>query len=144
MNFDLLQQINEAKKEKSDGFHGNIENATKSNTDYRRVVFTAEHLQLVYMSLESGVEIGEEVHNIDQFIRCDGGEGKSIINGHSRRFADGDAVIVPAGSKHNIVNTGKNPLKIYTIYSSPQHLRDTVQKTKNDENEDQFDGKTDL
>lgn len=144
MDLDLLKLINESTKEKSDGFHGNIEKDTISNKDYRRIIFTSGHLQLVYMSLEPGVEIGEEVHDVDQFIRSDAGDGVSIINGNERKFGNGDAVIVPAGSKHNIINTGKKPLKIYTIYSSPQHLRDTVQKTKEDEKEDKFNGKTDL
>jgi len=131
-------------KPKSDGFHDNIEKATLKNKDYRRVVFTSRHMQLVYMNIESGVEIGEEVHKVDQFIRVDGGMGESIINGKKRKFGNGDAIVVPAGAKHNVVNTGKEPLSLYTVYTPPQHKRDTVQKTKADEVEDHFDGKTDI
>ena len=140
----LIEEDEQEKEKLSNGFHDNIEEATISNTDYRRVVFTAKNCQLVYMSLEPGDEIGEEVHDVDQFIRADAGSGESIVNGESREFADGNAIIVPAGSKHNIVNTGSEPLKIYTIYSPPQHHKDTVQKTKADDSEDHFDGSTDV
>jgi len=126
------------------GFHINIEDETVKNKDYRRVLYTAEHCQLVLMSIEPGDEIGEEVHKVDQFIRSDGGSGVSIINGYEQKFANGDAVIVPAGAKHNIINTGKERLQIYTVYSPPQHLKDTLQKTKADEKEDHFDGKTNI
>ena len=125
-------------------FHGNIEKQSTDNEDYRRVVFTAKHCQLVLMSIKPGDEIGEEVHKVDQFIRSDGGSGISIINGNEREFKNGDAVIVPAGVKHNIINTGKEDMKIYTVYSPPQHNKNTVQKTKADDKEDHFDGKTDL
>ena len=146
LGFDSKEKyvFDEATKEKSNGFHDNIEKASIKNTDYRRVVFTSKHLQLVYMSIEPGDEIGEEVHAVDQFIRSDGGEGKSIINGEERSFGNGDAIIVPSGSKHNVINTGKKPLKLYTVYTPPQHLKDTVQKTKADEVEDKFDGNTDV
>ena len=129
---------------KSDGFHDNIEKSTIKNTDYRRVVFTSEHMQLVYMSIEPGDEIGEEIHKVDQFIRVDKGQGKSIINGKERKFGDGNAIVVPAGSKHNVINTGNEALKLYTVYSPPQHKRNTIQKTKADDAEDHFDGKTDV
>jgi mannose-6-phosphate isomerase-like protein (cupin superfamily) len=139
-----LYNITEATTSRPDGFHTNIENATVKNTDYRRVLFTAEHCQLVLMSIEPGDEIGEEIHKVDQFIRVDAGNGTCVINGKEKPFRDGDAVVVPAGAKHNVINTGEEPLKLYTVYSPPQHKRTTVQKTKADDKEDRFDGKTDV
>lgn len=139
-----ISDITEATTSRPDGFHTNIEKATVNNTDYRRVLFTAEHCQLVIMSIEPGDEIGEEVHEVDQFVRVDGGNGTTIINGKERPLKDGDAIIVPAGAKHNVINTGDEPLKLYTVYSPPQHKRDTVQKTKADDKEDHFDGKMDI
>jgi len=132
-------------KAASDGWQDNIETATKGNEDYRRVEFTSEYLQLVYMNLEPGDEIGEEVHDDgDQFIRVDSGNGKSVVNGKEKDFGDGDAVIIPAGTKHNIINTGDTPLKLYTVYGPPRHLKDTVQANKSDDAEDHFDGETDV
>ena len=127
-------------------FTTNIEQAVVDNTDYRRVVNTFNHAQLVYMSLEPGVEIGNEIHGIDQFIRIERGNARAIVNNgeHEYDLTDGSIVMVPAGTWHNIINTGDVPVKLYTIYSGPQHLRDTVQPTKADEEEDHFDGVTDL
>lgn len=129
---------------KLSGFHTNIEKETVNNKNYRKVIFTSNHIQLVLMSIQPGDEIGEEVHKVDQFIRCDDGTGKFILNGIEKSYSNGDAVIVPSGTKHNIINTGNKPLQIYTIYSSPQHLKNTLQKTKADEVKNHFDGKTDL
>lgn len=131
-------------KGRPDPFQINIEQESIHNKDYRRVIFTAEHCQLVLMSIDVGDEIGEEVHKVDQFIRADAGRGESIINGKKRSFGNGDAVVVPAGALHNIINTGDEPLKLYTVYSPPQHLHNTLQKTKADEKEDHFDGVTDV
>jgi mannose-6-phosphate isomerase-like protein (cupin superfamily) len=125
-------------------FIGNIEEQTQQNTDYRRVVYTSHYTQLVLMSLKPGVEIGNEVHGLDQFIRVESGKAKVILNnGESEHeMTDDWAVIIPAGTYHNIINTGDTELKLYTLYSPPEHLKDTVQPTKADEVEDHFDGKT--
>ena len=124
----------------------NIDQDAIANTDYRRVINTFNHAQLVYMSLDPGVEIGNEIHGIDQFIRIEQGTAKAIVNNGEQEYdlTDGSIVMVPAGTWHNIVNTGDTPVKLYTIYSGPQHLRDTVQPTKADEVEDHYNGITDL
>ena len=124
------------------GYIAHIEEATKENTDYRRVLYTAKHSQLVLMSLKSGEEIGEEVHHLDQFLRFESGQGKAIIDGVEHKVKDGDAVVVPKGARHNIVNTGSGDLKLYTLYSPPNHKDGTVQATKADEYEEEFDGVT--
>jgi len=125
------------------GFVIDLEKETVENTDYRRVLYTAEHSQLVVMSLEPGVEIGEEVHELDQFIRIDKGNGKAVLNGDQEyELSDGWAAVVPAGVKHNIINTGEEPLKLYTVYSPPEHKDGVVQPTKADEKEEHFDGVT--
>ena len=125
-------------------FIGNIEEQTQQNTDYRRIVYTSHYTQLVLMSLKPGVEIGNEIHGLDQFIRVESGKAKVILNnGESEHeMTDDWAVIIPAGTFHNIINTGDTELKLYTLYSPPEHLKDTVQTTKADEVEDHFDGKT--
>lgn len=127
-------------------FTTNIEQEVVDNNDYRRVVNTFHRSQLVYMSLEPGVEIGNEIHGIDQFIRIERGNARAIVNNgeHEYDLTDGSIVVIPAGTWHNIINTGDVPVKLYTIYSGPQHLRDTVQPTKADEEEDHFNGITDL
>ena len=124
-------------------FIGNIEEQTQQNTDYRRVVYTSHYTQLVLMSLRPGVEIGNEIHGLDQFIRVESGKAKVILNnGESEHeMTDNWAVIIPAGTFHNIINTGDTELKLYTLYSPPDHLKDTLQQTKADEVEDHFDGK---
>jgi mannose-6-phosphate isomerase-like protein (cupin superfamily) len=112
---------------------GAIENLTSENTYFRKVLFTAQHAQLVLMCLLPGEEIGDEVHaNVDQFFRIEQGEAKFIFNEKDERpVRDGDAVIVPAGTYHNVVNTSKTAmLKLYTIYSPPNHPDGTVHKTK--------------
>jgi mannose-6-phosphate isomerase-like protein (cupin superfamily) len=121
----------------------NLEQATVDNNDYRRVAFTSNYSQLVFMSLEPGEEIGNEVHGLDQFIRLEQGEAKAIVNnGEAEHHLAADwAIIVPAGTYHNIVNTGDTTVKLYTLYSPPAHLMDTVQPTKADEVDDQFDGR---
>ena len=125
-------------------FIGNIEEQTQHNNDYRRVIYTSHYTQLVLMSLKPGVEIGNEIHGLDQFIRVESGKAKVILNnGESEHeMTDDWAVIIPAGTFHNIINTGDTELKLYTLYSPPEHLKDTVQPTKADEVEDHFDGKT--
>ena len=124
-------------------FIGNIEEQIQQNTDYRRVVYTSHYTQLVLMSLKPGVEIGNEIHGLDQFIRVESGKAKVVLNnGESEHeMTDNWAVIVPAGTFHNIINTGDTELNLYTLYSPPNHLKDTLQPTKADEVEDHFNGK---
>ena len=112
---------------------GPIEKETRANTYFRRVLFTGRHSQLVVMCLAPGEDIGDEVHpNVDQFFRIEQGDAKFVFNEKQERPArDGDAVIVPAGTYHNVINTSKTvPLKLYTIYSPPNHPDGTVHKTK--------------
>jgi mannose-6-phosphate isomerase-like protein (cupin superfamily) len=128
------------------GFKSNIEKDTLNNSDFRRVLYTGKNSQLVLMNLRPGEEIGEEVHKtIDQFLRFEKGEGLVSIDGIKHRVADGDAVIVPAGARHNVINNSKTTeLKLYTIYSPPEHQDDTVRKTKAEAlaKPEEFDGKT--
>ena len=126
------------------GFKSNIEDDTINNSNFRKVLYTGENLQLVLMSLKGEEEIGEEVHkDNDQFFRFESGNGKVIINDTEYKVSDGDAVIIPAGSKHNIINTGKNELKMYTIYTPPHHKDKIVKKTKleAENSKEEFDGK---
>ena len=128
------------------GFKSNIEKDTLSNSDFRRVLYTGKNSQLVLMNLRPGEEIGEEVHKtIDQFFRFEKGEGIVSIDGVKRNVTDGDAVVIPAGARHNVINTSKTTeLKLYTIYSPPEHQDSTVRKTKADAlaKPEEFDGKT--
>jgi len=128
------------------GFKSNIEKDTLSNSNFRRVLYTGKNSQLVLMSLRPGEEIGEEVHEtVDQFFRFEKGEGIMSIDGVKQKVADGDAVIVPAGARHNVINTSKTTeLKLYTIYSPPEHQDGTVRKTKAEAlaKPEEFDGKT--
>jgi len=123
-----------------------IEKETNRNTDFRRVLYTGKHSQLVLMSIGPGEEIGEETHeDVDQFFRFEEGEGKVIIDGAEHRVKDGNAVIVPAGAKHNVINTSKLVnLKLYTIYSPPEHQDGVVRHTKKEAmaSEEHFDGRT--
>src|SRR3972149_37199 len=114
------------------GYQGNIEKLTLANNFFRQVLYTGKHAQLVLMSLLPGEEIGLEVHqDVDQFFRFELGSGKVIIDGVEHVVGDGDVVIVPAGSQHNIVNTSADkPLKLYTLYSPPNHPDGTIHKTK--------------
>ena len=125
------------------GFTDNIERLTTGNDDYRRVLYTGRHLQLVLMTLQPGEEIGEEVHEThDQFFRIEEGRGRVFIDGQPTDIGDDDAVIVPAGARHNVVNTGSAPLRLYTLYGPPEHREGVRQATKADEREEHFDGKT--
>jgi len=128
------------------GFVTNIEKDTENNNFFRKVIFTAKNSQLVLMSLKPGEEIGTEVHdNLDQFFRFEDGEGKVVIEGVEFPVEDGFAVVIPAGTEHNIINTSPNePLKLYTIYSPPNHKDGTVHQTKQEAeaSEEHFDGKT--
>lgn len=126
------------------GYITNIENATKENSDFRRVLYTAPKSQLVLMSLREGEEIGEEVHELDQFIRFEEGSGMVILDDVSHEVGADDAVVIPRGTKHNVINSGTGDLKLYTIYSPPEHKDGTIHATKKDAEaaEEHFDGKT--
>ena len=128
------------------GFVANIESLTLKNGSYRKVLYTGKYSQLVLMSLKPGQEIGEEVHeDHDQFFRFEVGHGAVIIDGVKSRVRDGSGVVVPSGARHNVINTSKDTeLKLYTIYSPPEHQDGIVRRTKKeaDEVEEHFDGKT--
>ena len=129
------------------GYHDNIERQTLANQDFRRVVYTGHHLQLVLMTLQPGDEIGEEVHEaIDQFFRIEEGEGVISIDGVEHRVTDDFAVIVPAGARHNVINRSDEPLRLYTIYGPPEHKHGVVQSTKAEADRrhphEEFDGTT--
>ena len=128
------------------GFKSNIEKDALKNKNFRKVLYTSKHLQVVLMSLEPGEEIGEETHSsIDQFFRFEEGNGKCIIDGNKYDVESGDAIVIPAGSKHNVINTDAvNGLKMYTIYAPPNHKDGIINSTKKDaeKNDVKFDGKT--
>lgn len=114
------------------GYIGKIEPVTLKNTAFRQVLFTGKHAQLVVMSLLPGEEIGQEVHDsVDQFFRVESGSAKVVMNGEESVVSDGDAFVVPAGTVHNVINVSADqPLKLYTIYSPPNHPDGTVHQTK--------------
>jgi mannose-6-phosphate isomerase-like protein (cupin superfamily) len=123
----------------------NIETETLENKDFRRVIYTAEHSQLVVMSIPPNDEIGVEVHDVDQFIRIEKGEGQSVLDGVERDLTDGSVVVIPAGVRHNIKNTSAvEPMQLYTLYSPPHHEDGVVHHTKMDAEKDDehFDGET--
>jgi mannose-6-phosphate isomerase-like protein (cupin superfamily) len=134
------------RRTKLKGFKSNIEKDTLKNKNFRKVLYTAKHSQLVVMSLKPKEEIGLETHpDNDQFLRFEGGIGRVLIDGNKYTVKDGDAVIVPAGAKHNVINTSASEdLKLYTIYSPPHHKDGTIHKTKEDAetHDEEFDGKT--
>jgi mannose-6-phosphate isomerase-like protein (cupin superfamily) len=114
------------------GYVTNIEQDTLANEDFRRVLFTGPHTQLVLMTLQPGEDIGRETHEgIDQFIRVESGEGKALLDGTQHQLGDGSAVVIPAGVEHNIINTSSSTrLRLYTLYSPPEHADGTVHRTK--------------
>ena len=129
------------------GYVDDIEQATLANADFRRVLYTGHNLQLVLMTLPPGCDIGEEVHeDRDQFFRIEEGEGEIRIDGVANRVKDDFAVIVPAGARHNVINTGSEPLRLYTIYAPPEHRDGVVHTTKEqaerDHDNDHWDGET--
>lgn len=128
------------------GYYGDIERLTLENENFRKVLYTAKHSQLVLMSLKPGEDIGAEVHTLDQFIRCEAGEGVAILGGEERPMTDGVSVVVPAGVEHNVRNTSSDTaMKLYTIYSPPEHRDGTIHATKADamaDTDDHFDGTT--
>lgn len=124
------------------GYVTNIEKETIKNTDYRRVLYTAKNSQLVLMNLLPGEEIGKETHHLDQFLRFEEGLGKVILDDVEHDVSDGFSVIIPQGTRHNVINTGSINLKLYSLYSPPEHKDGTVHHTKADEKEEHFDGVT--
>lgn len=126
------------------GFVHDIEQLAIQNEDFRRVLYTAKNCQLVLMLLKPQEEIGAEVHRLDQFFRVEVGSGEAVIDGLRTPISAGFAVLVPAGAKHNIVNTGKEPLRLYTLYSPPNHRDGVVHHLRSDAEADNehFDGNT--
>jgi mannose-6-phosphate isomerase-like protein (cupin superfamily) len=115
------------------GFVDDIEGLTERNADFRRVLYSGKRLQLVLMALPPGEDIGDEVHSDrDQFFRVEEGKGEVWIDGHKTAIRGGLAILVPAGARHNVKNTGTTPLKLYTLYGPPEHADGTVQATKAD------------
>jgi mannose-6-phosphate isomerase-like protein (cupin superfamily) len=126
------------------GFVKNIETLAVANGEFRQVLYTAKHCQLVLMSLKPKEEIGAEVHKLDQFFRVEEGTGEAVLDGVRTPISAGFAVLVPAGANHNIINSGAVPLKLYTLYSPPNHRDGVVHHTRADAEADNehFDGKT--
>jgi len=126
------------------GYVQDIEGIAARNLDFRQVLYTAQHCQLVVMSLNPKEEIGAEVHKLDQFFRVEQGSGEAVLDGVRTAIHAGYAVVVPAGARHNIINTGNEPLKLYTLYSPPNHRDGVVHHTRADAEADteHFDGKT--
>lgn len=118
------------------GFVKDIESIAVKNTDFRRVLYTAKYSQLVVMSLFPSEEIGEEVHKLDQFFRVEEGTGEAVLEGVRTAIASGFAIIVPAGTNHNVINTGLVPMKLYTLYSPPNHRDGVVHHTRGDAESD--------
>ena len=122
------------------GYVDDIEKITEENTSFRKVVYTGNHLQLVVMSLKPGEDIGEEVHpKVDQFFRVEEGKGKVVMDGEETEFEDGFAIVVPSGVSHNVINTGDEDLKLYTIYAPANHIDGIVHATKEDAMADEED-----
>jgi mannose-6-phosphate isomerase-like protein (cupin superfamily) len=126
------------------GFVQDIEVLANENRDFRKVIYTAHHSQLVLMALQPKEEIGAEVHKLDQFFRVESGSGEAELDGVRTAIREGFAVLVPAGTRHNIINTGDVPLKLYTLYAPPNHRDGVVHKTRAaaEADTEHFDGKT--
>jgi len=142
--YNFLNHINEVlnEKEKTKGFHTNIEKDTVNNENFRKVLFTGKYMQLVLMALQPNEDIGEEVHDsIDQFFRVDEGSGKVVIDSKEYELKNGSAFIVPAGSKHNVI-ASDDGMKVYTVYTPPNHPDGTIHKTKEDAIADEKDKPT--
>ena len=124
------------------GLVTNIEKATLENENYRQVLYTGMSSQLVLMTIQPGDEIGSETHDLDQFIRIEAGQAVVTLDGVNHDVEDDWAVVIPAGTEHNVVNNGNEPLRLYSIYSPPEHKDGTVHATKADDKEEHFDGVT--
>ena len=121
--------------------HYTIATEAEKYADFRRVLWTGRNTQLVIMTIPAGGEIGEEVHEVDQILTFVSGTGEAKVSGNSRKVAQGDLVVVPAGTKHNFVNTGPNPLVLYTVYGPPEHADGAVHKTKEEADRLEEEGK---
>ena len=135
----------EATKPEAKGFFdADISKTTKANKNFREVLYTGKNSQMVLMSLKPGQDIGDEVHDVDQFFRVEEGKGDVIINDSTYKIKDDSAIIVPAGAKHNFINTGKKALKLYSIYSPPHHESGIIHTTKDEaiKDSEEFDGRT--
>lgn len=126
------------------GYVNNIESQALKNNDFRQVLYTAKHCQLVLMALKPREDIGEEVHKLDQFFRVEEGAGEAVLDGVTTEISTGFAVLVPAGTSHNIINTGNVTMKLYTLYAPANHRDGVVHHTRADAESDSehFDGKT--
>lgn len=126
------------------GYVNNIESQALKNNDFRQVLYTAKHCQLVLMALKPREDIGEEVHKLDQFFRVEEGAGEAVLDGVTTEISTGFAVLVPAGTSHNIINTGNVTMKLYTLYAPANHRDGVVHRTRADAESDSehFDGKT--
>jgi len=127
------------------GYVADIEKLTEKNDNFRQVLYTSSHLQLVLMTLQPGQDIGTETHDThDQFFRIEKGKGAAVIDGATHKVKDGDCVIVPAGAVHNVTNTGNKPLHLYTLYGPPEHMDHLVQekKAETEASHEAFDGVT--
>lgn len=126
------------------GFLGDITALSQQNLAFRRVAYTANHCQLVLMALQPGEDIGSEIHTGDQFFRIEAGSGELVLDGRRSAIHAGSAIVVPAGARHNLRNTGSVPLKLYTLYAPPHHRDGVVHMTRTDANRDDehFDGLT--
>jgi len=124
------------------GYIVNIEKETLENNNFRKVLYTAKNSQLVLMSIEVGDDIGAETHHLDQFIRIEQGTAKAVLDGVESELPADHAVVIPAGTEHNIINTGDEPLKLYSVYSPPEHKDGTIHATKAEAVEEHFDGVT--
>lgn len=126
------------------GYISNIEELALANNNFRQVLYTDKNSQLVLMSLQPGEDIGEEVHDVDQFLRIDQGSGTAILDDTPHKIENGSAIVVPAGTKHNIINNTDGEMKLYTLYMPPHHKDGTIHKTKADaeSDEEHFDGVT--
>ena len=126
------------------GFIQDIESLAVKNDDFRQVIYTAKYSQLVLMAIKPKEDIGSEVHKLDQFFRVEAGSGEAVLDGVRTPIREGFAVVVPAGTNHNIINTGSVPMKLYTLYSPPNHRDGVVHHTRADAvaDNEHFDGKT--
>lgn len=125
------------------GYITNIEQRTQENTAFRDVLYTSRYCQLVVMSIPAGEDIGKETHGLDQFIRVERGQGIAVLDGEEFPIEDGSAIVIPTGTEHNVMNTSnEEALKLYTVYSPPEHQDKTTHATKADVQEEHFDGKT--
>lgn len=126
------------------GYITDIEKETKESNNFRKVLYTGQNSQLVVMSLKPGEDIGAEVHDLDQFIRIEEGRGRAVLDGKEHQIEDDWAVVVPAGVEHNIINEGEEDMKLYTVYSPPEHRDGVLHETKEEAmaDEEHFDGET--